>query len=80
MSDTHWLRCDACNKDLKVETDKAMQLIVRFKPSHFPRLDQIDPREVRHRCRSCGWVNIFIPAENTGLTPNWRDDIVLKRA
>lgn len=80
MSDTNWLRCDACNRDLKTEADGAMQLAIRFKPSVFPRiLEQIDPREIRRRCRGCGWVNIFVPAENTHLTPNWRDGIVLKR-
>lgn len=76
-----WLKCDACNMELKAEAETAMQLVIRFKPSLFPRsLDEIDPREKRYRCRSCGWVSVFVPASNTLLTPNWRDDIVLKRA
>jgi hypothetical protein len=75
-----WLKCDACNKDLKTAADQEMQLAVRFKPSLFPHaLAQIDPRERRHRCRSCGWVNVFVPSapvaaerRNPLLTPSWR--------
>jgi hypothetical protein len=79
-----WLKCDACNRELRVEADGPMQLAVRFKPSLFPvSLEQLDPRERRHRCRACGWVNVFVPVpaptpvESAGaarlLTPSWRD-------
>lgn len=81
MSDKVWLRCDHCNKELRSETDQGMQLAVRFKPSLFQRsLDQLHPDERRHRCRACGWVNIFVPSapsaadqQNSLLTPSWRD-------
>lgn len=75
MSGGVWLKCDACNKDLRVEADREMQLAVRFKPSIFPvALQPLHPHEHRHRCRSCGWVNVYVPvvSENSLLTPNWR--------
>lgn len=84
MSD-FWLRCDACNKQLRIETDQEMQLCVRFKPSLFQRtIEPIHPLEQRCRCRSCGWVSIFVPVSapavraGQSLTPNWRNAIVLK--
>lgn len=77
-----WLKCDHCNKELKAEADCDMQLTIRFKPSLFRQsLGQTHPLEQRHRCRSCGWVNVFIPVEvesSAVLTgPRW-DDIVTK--
>lgn len=78
MSDV-WLRCDCCNKELRVKVDQEMQLAVRFKPSLFPlSLPEVHPDEVRNRCRGCGWVNVFVPAAVVSaapgelLTPNWR--------
>jgi hypothetical protein len=79
MSDVDWLRCDACNKDLR-PLDQPMQLAVRFKPSIFTQaIAQIHPDEHRQRCRSCGWVNVFVPSasvaaerQNSLLTPSWR--------
>lgn len=77
-----WLRCDNCNKELQAETDQAMQLAVRFKPSLFPRsLEPLHPAEHRQRCRACGWVNVFVPSapvaaerrQSSLLTPSWRD-------
>jgi hypothetical protein len=76
-----WLKCDACNKDLKAEADEGMQLAVRFKPAAFQRsLDRLHPLEHRYRCRSCGWVNVFVPSASVTadrhdslLTPSWRD-------
>lgn len=85
MSGGVWLKCDNCNKDLQMEARAEMQLAVRFKPSLFTRaLDQLHPEEHRHRCRACGWVNVFVPsasvaaeqgrnARNSLLTPSWRD-------
>lgn len=75
-----WLRCDACNKELRAEADQEMQLAVRFKPSLFARaLEQLHPEERRHRCRACGWVNVFVPSASVAaeqrsslLTPSWR--------
>jgi hypothetical protein len=75
-----WLKCDHCNKELRAETDQEMQLAVRFKPSLFPLVvGQLHPEEHRHRCRACGWVNIFVPSAssaadqpNSLLTPSWR--------
>jgi hypothetical protein len=80
MSDNVWLRCDHCNKELRETSDQVMQLAVRFKPSLFRRsLDQLHPQERRHRCRACGWVNVFVPSAsvaaeqpNSLLTPSWR--------
>jgi hypothetical protein len=76
-----WLKCDNCNKELRSETDREMQLAVRFKPSLFPlSVGQVHPAEHRQRCRACGWVNIFVPSapsaaaqRNSLLTPSWRD-------
>lgn len=75
-----WLKCDACNHELKVEADAGMQLAVRFKPSLFRRaMEQLHALERRHRCRSCGWVNVFVPAaavpadRDELLTPSWRN-------
>lgn len=74
-----WLKCDNCNKGLRTETDQAMELAVRFKPSLFPvAIDPIHPQEHRQRCRSCGWVNVFVPSASMTaermslLTPSWR--------
>lgn len=82
MSGGVWLKCDNCNKDLReAEVGQAMQLAVRFKPSLFPQsLGQLHHEEHRQRCRSCGWVNIFVPSaseagegsRNPLLTPSWR--------
>lgn len=75
-----WLRCDACNHELKAEADQGMTLAVRFKPSLFPRaMEQLHALERRHRCRACGWVNVFVPmpaveaVNGRVLTPSWRD-------
>jgi hypothetical protein len=59
-----WLKCDSCNKDLRAaEVDQAMQLAVRFKPSICTQaIAQLHPQEHRQRCRSCGWVNVFVPS------------------
>jgi hypothetical protein len=83
MSGGVWLKCDACNKELGAEAREGMQLAIRFKPSLFRRaLDQLHPREHRQRCRSCGWVNVFVPSAAVSvdrnprsplLTPSWRD-------
>jgi hypothetical protein len=75
-----WLKCDSCNKDLKdAEVEQAMQLAVRFKPSLCTQaIVQLHPREHRQRCRSCGWVNVFVPSasvmaepRHSLLTPSW---------
>jgi len=77
-----WLRCDACNKELGSQSSQAMQLAVRFKPSLYQRaVERLHPSEHRQRCRSCGWVNVFVPSasvaagreQNPLLTPSWRD-------
>jgi hypothetical protein len=81
-----WLKCDHCNKDLHAEAAVEMQLAVRFKPSIFPQsVEQLHPQECRRRCRSCGWVNVFVPSasvaagdRNSLLTPNWRSSIMTK--
>lgn len=83
MSGGVWLKCDNCNKELQAETSQGMQLAVRFKPSVFQRsLEPLCPDEHRQRCRSCGWVNVFVPSapsaadppprQNSLLTSNWR--------
>lgn len=72
-----WLRCDACNRELSVEVSQTMQLALRFKPANFRiALAPIHPQEKRSRCRSCGWVNVFVPSESAqgnAPTPNWRE-------
>jgi hypothetical protein len=80
MSD-FWLRCDNCNRSLDDAAAQSMQLVVRFKPEAFPwTLPRLDEGEHRNRCRFCGWVHIFIPAEKSLLTPNWRDISIKKQA
>lgn len=76
-----WLKCDHCNKELRTQADQGMQLAIRFKPSVFTRaLERLHPLEHRQRCRSCGWVNVFVPSapvaaeqRDSLLTPSWRD-------
>jgi hypothetical protein len=85
MSEEFWLRCDKCGRSMDDAASEPMQLVVLFKPSlvsvAVPRTHE---RERRHRCRSCGWVNVFVPLvaisqpANSSLTPGWRDRIVTK--
>lgn len=58
------LRCDRCKNAFSEMVAEVMQLICSFKPSLFTVVvPKTHVREVRHRCRGCGWVNIFHPAD-----------------
>lgn len=76
-----WLKCDACNMNLKIEVNREMQLAVRFKPSlvHLG-FGRLKPSARLCRCESCGWVNVFVPSasvaaeqQNSTLTASWRN-------
>jgi hypothetical protein len=58
-----------------------MQLVALFKPSLVPiTIPKAHEREHRHRCRQCGWVNVFVPLSAVPkererapvLTESWR--------
>lgn len=54
------LRCHRCSH--AVGTSAAVLRIVGlFKPSLVGRLSPAHTAEVRKRCPSCGWVNVFHP-------------------
>lgn len=44
------------------ESDEPVRLVGLFKASAFGRIRQAHAEEVRKRCTSCGFVNIFHPA------------------
>lgn len=79
MSDTYWLRCDNCRRSADIPAETPMEMAVTFKPSLFPwPIPKVHPKEVRHRCRHCGFVTVLVPQENSALTGSWRDSIVVK--
>lgn len=65
------LRCDRCHHCLG-HASVPMELVALFRPKLTVVVPQSHPAEKRHRCRSCGFVNIFHPVENSLLTPSWR--------
>jgi DNA-directed RNA polymerase subunit RPC12/RpoP len=58
------LRCHSCSHRLGM-TARAMELVAQFKASLFGRVPPSHREEIRKRCRSCGWVNVFHPAAGT---------------
>jgi len=41
-----------------------MRIVGLFKASALGRVGTTSSREIRKRCKSCGWVNIFHPEAN----------------
>jgi uncharacterized Zn finger protein len=58
------LRCHSCSHSVAV-TVEPMRLVGLFKASLVGRVPPTKPNEVRKRCTSCGWVNIFHPVDLT---------------
>lgn len=59
------LRCHRCSKFLALAAEH-VRIVALFKPSFFGRvffglLPGMRGAEVRKRCESCGWVNVFHP-------------------
>lgn len=54
------LRCDRCKHFLEEATEiwKLMATFSASLPLLFPKTH---PREKRHKCRHCGYVNVFHP-------------------
>ena len=76
-----WLRCDKCGRSLDDSADEPMQLVGLFKPSALGVVPKSHRNEVRHRCRGCGYVNLFVPVADVpdkALTYVERSHIVLK--
>jgi len=55
------LRCHSCSKYL-CESTTPVQLAGIFKASLMGRVARAHIDEIRKRCKSCGWVNVFTPA------------------
>lgn len=64
------LRCHSCSHAVGV-ANTAMRLVALFRASVFPEIPRA-AGEVRRRCESCKWVNVFQPTRQAGR------DIVLK--
>jgi hypothetical protein len=73
------LRCDRCHHCLDHAT-APMQVMAVFRKSPLLQVVSRHRQKVEHRCRSCGYINIFHPAEKISLTPEWRDISLKKRA
>lgn len=54
------LRCHSCSHRIGATT-VAMRLVAMFKASLFGRVPSGHTNEIRKRCSSCGWVNVFHP-------------------
>jgi hypothetical protein len=59
---TRTLRCHSCSHSVGVSVEP-MRLVGLFKASLVGRVPATKPDEVRKRCTSCGWVNIFHPVD-----------------
>lgn len=55
------LRCHSCSHRIGT-AEAAVRLVALFKASLFGRVPAAHTGEVRKRCQSCGWVNVFHPA------------------
>lgn len=71
------LRCDRCHHCIG-HASVPMELVALFRPKLTVVVPRSHREEVRHRCRSCGYVNIFHPVSTSVLTPSWRG-ITLKQ-
>lgn len=54
------LRCHSCSHALGAAL-APMRLVALFRASAFGQLRGSHTHEIRRRCRSCGWVNVFHP-------------------
>lgn len=68
------LRCHSCSHSVGYSA-VPMRLVALFRASAFGQLRGAHVAEVRRRCRSCGWVNVFHP-----LTAREADSILVKQA
>lgn len=57
------LRCHSCSHVIGT-TEATARLAAIFRPSEFGEIRVARPDEIRRRCRSCGWVNVFHPLTN----------------
>lgn len=64
------LRCFSCSHRIG-DAPQPMRLAAAFKPSLVPEVAVI-VGEQRRRCRSCGWVNVLVPAVPDPAVPSWR--------
>ena len=54
------IRCASCSHSVGA-TVAPLKIVGAFKASLFPRIPTTRSDEVRKRCGSCGWVNVFHP-------------------
>lgn len=54
------IRCASCSHSVGA-TVAPLKIVGVFKASMFPRIPPTRTDEVRKRCGSCGWVNVFHP-------------------
>jgi hypothetical protein len=64
---TYTLRCHSCSRRLDVVA-VPMRIVGMFRASKIGAVAMTYPGEVRHKCQSCKWVNVFHPV----TTPSWR--------
>jgi hypothetical protein len=55
------LRCHSCSHFLG-DAQQTAELAMIFDPRKVGRIHRTHDREIRRRCRSCGWINVFHPA------------------
>jgi hypothetical protein len=74
---TYRLPCFGCSHKVAVVSEP-MRLAMAFRPSLVPAVAML-AGEFRRRCRSCGWVNVFVPVVDVPvMAESWRA-IELKR-
>lgn len=54
------LRCHSCSHSVGV-TAEPVRIAGLFKASLMGKVARAHALEIRKRCNSCGWVNIFVP-------------------
>lgn len=60
VADAITLRCHSCSHAVGTSA-VPMRLAGLFKPSLMARVGRTNADEIRKRCNSCGWVNVFHP-------------------
>jgi hypothetical protein len=55
------LRCHSCSHAVGTAATP-MRLAGLFKASLMGRIPRFSAEEIRRRCNSCGFVNVFLPA------------------